>query len=205
LININLLPKDLQRVREPGYWRLLSVLFPLLAFGIIFAFQFTANQTIHNLESENQQLADRVLLLQPFLTEQQALQRRQAQLRELITVAASVREGQVAWSRELTGMLEYLPAQTFRGRPGIDFRSLQMQSIHPPRQDAARYEGAPVIGELNVSGTVAGIDVLEQFIRALEDSPAYGVAFQSASRNQEEGSELFDYSLVIGALGSEEE
>jgi Tfp pilus assembly protein PilN len=205
LININLLPKELQRVREPAHWRLLTALFPLLAFGIIFFFQFTANQTILNIEAENQQLTDRVLLLQPALAEQQELQRRQAQLRDLIAVAASVREGHVAWSAELTSMLEYLPVQTVRGRPGIDFRSLQMQSIHPPRQDPARYEGAPVIGELTVSGTVAGMRVLEQFIRALEDSPSYGVAFQSASRNREEGSELYDYSLVIGALGSEQE
>jgi Tfp pilus assembly protein PilN len=203
LININLLPMDLQRVREPGYWRLLSVLFPLLAFGIIFAFQFTANQTVTNIEAENQQLGDRLALLQPALAEQQELQRRQAQLRDLIAVATAVREGQVAWSRELTGMLEYLPSQTFQGRPGIDFRTLQMQSIHPPRQDPGRYEGAPVIGELSVAGTVAGVRVLEQFIRSLEDSPSYGVAFQSASRNQDEDSELYDYNLVIGALGSE--
>ncbi len=200
MISINLLPRNLRRVREPGYWKLLSVLFPLLAFAIIFTFQFTANQTVQNLEDENAQLQSRVLLLQPALAEQRELQQRQVQLRDLIAVANSVRLGAVEWSAELTSMLEYLPAVTVAGRPGIDFRSLQMQSVYPPRSDPARYEGAPVIAEMSVSGTVAGTQVLEQFIRALEDSPDYGVAFQSASRDQNEDLELYSYNLTIGAL-----
>jgi len=200
LININLLPRNLRRVREPVYWQLLSVLFPLLAFGIIFALQFTANQTVQNLENENAQLQSRVLLLQPALTEQRELQQRQVQLRDLIEVATAVREGAVAWSAEIGNMLEYLPVTTVGGRPGIDFSSLQMQSVYPPRADPQRYEGQPVIAEMNVSGTVAGTAVLEDFIRALEQSAEYGVVFQSASRDGGEDVELYTYSLMIGAL-----
>lgn len=200
MININLLPRNLRRVREPVYWQLLSVLFPLLAFGIIFALQFTANQTVQNLENENAQLQSRVLLLQPALTEQRELQQRQVQLRDLIEVATAVREGAVAWSAEIGNMLEYLPVTTVGGRPGIDFSSLQMQSVYPPRADPQRYEGQPVIAEMNVSGTVAGTAVLEDFIRALEQSAEYGVVFQSASRDGGEDVELYTYSLMIGAL-----
>lgn len=200
MININLLPRNLRRVREPVYWQLLSVLFPLLAFGIIFALQFTTNQTVQNLENENAQLQSRVLLLQPALTEQRELQQRQVQLRDLIEVATAVREGAVAWSAEIGNMLEYLPVTTVGGRPGIDFSSLQMQSVYPPRADPQRYEGQPVIAEMNVSGTVAGTAVLEDFIRALEQSAEYGVVFQSASRDGGEDVELYTYSLMIGAL-----
>lgn len=200
MISINLLPRNLRRVREPGYWKLLSVLFPLLAFAVVFAFQYTANQTVQNLQDENAVLQDRLVLLQPALTEQRELQQRQVQLRDLIAVANSVRQGAVEWSSELTGMLEYLPAVTVAGRPGIDFSSLQMQSVYPSRSDPTRYEGAAVSAEMTVSGTVAGTEVLEQFIRALEQSPDYGVVFQSASRDQNEDLELYSYNLTIGAL-----
>lgn len=200
MININLLPRNLRRVREPAYWRVMSVLFPLLAFAVVFAFQFTANQTVNNLEDENAQLQNRVLLLQSALAEQRDLQNRQIQLRDLIAVANSVRLGAVAWSAELGNMLEYLPSVQIGGRPGIDFNSLQMQSVYPSRADPIRYEGAPVMAEMSVSGTVAGTAVLEEFIRALENSPDYGVAFQSASRDQTEGQELYTYSLTIGAI-----
>lgn len=206
MISVNLLPRNLRRVREPGYWRLLSILFPLLAFAVVFAFQFTANQSVRNLEQENVQLQNRLLLLQPVIAEQRQLQQRQVQLRDLIAVANSVREGAVAWSAELGNMLEYLPAVTVAGRPGIDFSSLQMQSIYPARADANRYEGAPIIAEMTVSGTVAGTAILEEFIRALEDSPDYGVAFQSASRNQgEDNSDLYSYNLTIGAIEGTEQ
>lgn len=206
MISVNLLPRNLRRVREPGYWRLLSVLFPLLAFAVVFAFQFTANQSVRNLEQENVQLQNRLLLLQPAIAEQRQLQQRQVQLRDLIAVANSVRQGAVAWSAELGNMLEYLPAVTVAGRPGIDFSSLQMQSIYPARADANRYEGAPIIAEMTVSGTVAGTAILEEFIRALEDSPDYGVAFQSASRNQgEDNSDLYSYNLTIGAIEGTEQ
>lgn len=206
MISVNLLPRNLRRVREPGYWRLLSILFPLLAFAVVFAFQFTANQSVRNLEQENVQLQNRLLLLQPAIAEQRQLQQRQVQLRDLIAVANSVREGAVAWSAELGNMLEYLPAVTVAGRPGIDFSSLQMQSIYPARADANRYEGAPIIAEMTVSGTVAGTAILEEFIRALEQSPDYGVAFQSASRDQSEDvNDLYSYNLTIGAIGGTEQ
>ncbi len=205
MININLLPRNLRRVREPGYWKLLSVLVPVLAFAIIFFFQFTANQTEQNLAGQVRQLEDRIALLQPALTEQRNLQLRQTQLRELITVANAVRQGAVGWSDELGSMLEYLPATTVGGRPGIDFSNLQMQTVDPPRTDPNRYEGNPVIAEMTVSGTVAGTAILEEFIGALEQSNEYGVFFQSASRVQEEGGPLlYNYSLTIGSLGGSE-
>ena len=94
------------------------------------------------------------------------------QLRDLIEVATAVREGAVAWSAEIGNMLEYLPVTTVGGRPGIDFSSLQMQSVYPPRADPQRYEGQPVIAEMNVSGTVAG--TAYQFVYAGQ-SVEYGV------------------------------
>jgi hypothetical protein len=56
-----------------------------------------------------------------------------------------------------------------------------------------------VLAEMNVSGNVSSPEVLAQFIRALENSNSYGVAFQSASRQGDV--QLYSYNLTVGALG----
>ncbi|MEX2534749.1 MAG: hypothetical protein WD273_04035 [Trueperaceae bacterium] len=203
MINVNLLPKNLRRVQEPGYWKVLAVLFPLVAFGIIFALQFTANQTVRNLEHDVQQLEDRLALLQPALREQQQLQQRQTQLRELIRVYDDVQQNRIDWSSAITGMLENLPALNASGQRQIDFQTLNLNSVVPPINDPARYEGRTVIAEMSISGDVVNTEVLADFIRALEDSPRYGVAFQRADRQDEQN--IFSYSLVVGMHQEEQD
>ncbi len=198
MININLLPKNLRRVREPGYWRLLIVVFPLLVLGAAALFQYFASTTEANLQREKLAREDQLALLQPFLREQRDLLSRQQQLNQLIAVARSVRENRIMWTGEIAGLLEHLPSRSVAGRPVIDFDSLSMASIVPARSDPQRFEGRPVIAEMNVNGTVLNADVLAEFIRALEGSQNYGVAFQSATRQNE--TDLFDYSLTVGAI-----
>jgi len=197
LININLLPKNLRRVREPGYWRILAVLFPILVLAIAGGMQYFANATANNLQREKLAREDQLALLQPFLREQRDLISRQQQLNQLIAVAQSVRENNIVWTSEISGLLETLPVGSGE-TPVIDFTSLSMQSVVPPRSDPNRYEGRPVIAEMNVSGSVVDAEVLAEFIRALERSEAYGVLFQNAQRQGED--ELFNYSLTVGAV-----
>lgn len=198
MININLLPKNLRRVREPGYWRLLIVVFPVLVLGVAALFQYFASTTEANLQREKLAREDQLALLQPFLREQRDLLSRQQQLNQLIAVARAVRENRIVWSAEIAGLLETLPAQGVSGRPNIDFRSLSMSSIVPPRSDPQRYEGRAVVAEMNVGGTVVNTDVLADFIRALEASDDYGVVFQNAQRQGD--TDLYDYSLTVGAV-----
>lgn len=201
MININLLPKNLRRVRESGYWRILAIAFPLLVLGVVFVMQFLAFQTVQNLEET---LVDRnaeLELLQPAIAERNDLLRRQAQLNQLINIRNQVRENRVLWTNEITTMLETLPSGTVNGRPVIDFANLSMRAVVPPRAEPNRFEGGLVIAEMNVSGTVDGADVLADFVRNLEDSAQYGVLFQNASRQPD--SDIFSYSLTIGALAGD--
>ena len=201
MININLLPKNLRRIREPGYWRLLIVIFPLLVLGVAAMFQYFASTTEANLQREKLAREDQLALLQPFLREQRDLLSRQQQLNELIAVARAVRENRIVWTAEIAGLLETLPAQGNSGRPNIDFRTLNMASVVPARADPNRYEGVSVVAEMNVSGTVVDTDVLAEFIRALESSNSYGVSFQNAQRQSD--SDLYEYSLTVGALAED--
>jgi type IV pilus assembly protein PilN len=202
LINVNLLPKSLQRIREPGYWRILAVAFPLLVGGVLFGVQYLTNQTIANLERDVVVREDQLALLRPFLDEQRQLQSRQQALRSLISVAEEVRRGQVVWTSEIGALLEYVPAMTNEGgAPVIDFRSLNVRSVYPPVSDANRYEGAAIVSEASISGTVRGPEVLAQFVRNLEGAPDFGVLFQNASRqNDEDDEDLFTYNLTVGGF-----
>ncbi len=199
MINVNLLPKSLKRIREPGYWRVLAVAVPLVVAGVLFGIQYLTNQTIANLERDVQLREDQLALLQPFLEEQRELQSRQAALRELIAIAEEVRRGQVVWTSEIAALLETLPARGDSGAPAIDFRSMSLRSVYPPSTDPNRYEGASIVSEASISGTVRGPEVLAQFVRNLENAPDFGVLFQNASR-QGEDEELFTYNLTVGGF-----
>ncbi len=203
MINVNLLPKNLQRVREPGYWRVLAVAVPLLVFGVVFVFQYLAWQTTQNLERDVQARQEQLALLRPFLDEQEALQARQRQLNELISVADAVRENRIVWTGEIVALLETLPARGGGPRPAIDFRNLSMRSVVPPQSDPERYEGAPIVAELSIGGNVEDLEVLASFVRNLETTSDFGVLFQNASRQDgdEDLDALYGYSLTVGAIG----
>lgn len=199
MINVNLLPKSLKRVREPGYWRVLAVAVPLVVAGVLFGVQYLTNQTIANLERDVQLREDQLALLQPFLEEQRDLQTRQEALRQLIAIAEEVRLGQVIWTAEIAALLESVPARGDAAAPRIDFRSMNLRSVYPPVTDPNRYEGATIVSEAAISGTVQGPEVLAEFVRNLENAPDFGVLFQNASR-QGEDEELFTYNLTVGGF-----
>ena len=198
MININLLPKALKRIREPGYWRVLAVAFPLLVGGVLVGIQVLTNQTITNLERDVQVRQDQLALLQPFLNEQRDLQQRQQALRQLISIAEEVRRGRVVWTAEIGGLLELLPPPLDATTPSIDFRTLNMRSIYPPTSSPDRFEGQSVVTEMSVSGTVDGPETLARFVRALENAQDFGVLFQNASRDGD--SDLFTYTLTVGGF-----
>lgn len=198
MINVNLLPKNLRRVREPGYWRLLAILFPLLVIGAAVVLQVFATQTQQNLQAEKQARSDQLALLQPYLREQQSLLQRQRDLSQLIAVEKAVHQNRILWTGEISGLLETLPPRGAGARPNIDFKSLSMSAVNPPRKNPDQYEGKSIIAQLNVSGDVVDPEVLASFIRNLEGSTKYGVVFRGASRQGKNN--LFSYNLTVGAL-----
>jgi type IV pilus assembly protein PilN len=202
LINVNLLPKNLRRRREPGYWRLIAVLFPLLALGVLAFIQLTTNQTEARLQEEKATRQLQVDLLQDALREQAALQARQRQLNELIAIRDAVRDGRIIWSNELLAMLETLPLAEGTAQPRIAFNQLTMQALdqgaRQQRVSNATYDGRDVLAEMSVQGTAISAEVLAGYIRALENSPLFGVSFQNAARDETTG--LYQFNLTIGAL-----
>ena len=202
LINVNLLPKHLRRVREPGYWKVIMVAFPAIVLATMFLMETARNQAINQLRDEVTRLEDREQALQPFIARQQELNTQLAQIGELLAVRDEVRANRIVWTSELGSMLETLPAQGNAARPRIDFQSLTMTAVSDQGFNEERYEGRPIVAEMNVSGNVVSTEVLSEYIRALETSPNFGVAFQNASRDDDTG--LYTYSLDVGALAGGE-
>ncbi len=199
MINVNLLPKHLRRVREPGYWRIIAVLFPLLVLGALGVVQFLYLQTENNLKAEKLEKETKVAELQEFVDKQAQVQAQLEQVQILIGIRDQVKANTIEWTNELAGLMEYWPAPSASGRPSISFSSLSMQAADGASIDPNRYEGKSVIAEMNVSGEVMSTEVLSQFIKTLEDSEDFGVSFQNASRADETGN--YTYSLTIGAVG----
>jgi len=198
LINVNLMPKHLRRVREPGYWRLIALLFPLLVFGVITALQFSVMQTENNKKNEVEQLQVRRDQLQEFVQKQRDLQAELQTLQVFESLSSQVKQDQILWTNELNGMLETLPARGDAVRPRISFDSISMQAVSPPSSSPDRFDGQTVDAEMNVNGEVISTEVLSEFIRSLETSQQYDVDFQSASLNEESG--FYTYSMTIASL-----
>ncbi len=200
MININLLPKNLRRRSEPGYWRLIALFFPLLVLGVAGFMQVAINGTARSLAEERDLRELKLTTLQPAIQEQELLQARQRQLSELIAVRNAVQAGRIDWTDEVASMLETLPPRTETGQPRIEFNALSMRALGGEPNDA--YDGLSTIAEMTVAGTAINSEVLASYVRSLELSPLFAVAFQNAARDEESG--FYDFSLTIGALAGEQ-
>jgi type IV pilus assembly protein PilN len=199
LINVNLLPKHLRRVREPGYWRIIAVLFPLIVLGALGVVQFLYSQTERNLKAEKLEKETKVAELQQYVNKQAEVQAQLEQVNILIGIRDQVQQNTIEWTNELAALLEMLPAAQTSGRPSLSFSSLTMQGADAASIDPNRYEGQSVVAEMNVSGDVVSTEVLAQFMKSLEDSEKFEAVFGNATRNEETGT--YTYSMTIGAVG----
>jgi type IV pilus assembly protein PilN len=199
LINVNLLPKHLRRVREPGYWRIIAVLFPLIVLGAITVVQIIYRQTENNLISEKVSKETIRAELRQYEDKQAQVQAELEQVNVLIGIRDQVQQNTIEWTNELAALLEMLPAGQTNGRPSISFSSLTMQGAGAASADPNRYEGQSVVAEMNVSGDVVNTEVLAQFIKSLEDSEKFEAVFGNATRNEDTGT--YTYSMTIGAVG----
>jgi len=201
LISVNLLPKDLRRVSEPVYWRLLTVLVPLVALGAMASLQYVAWSDAQARTAEVRAIEAQLVVLQPAIDELAEAQAQRRDLEALSERAAAIRDGEITWSPQLTGLLATLP-RTNTNESVIDFADLTLRTLDSPLVDPARYEGAPALAEATISGNVTTLDVLSTFIGNLESNGRFGVSFQSASErvDEEASTNRFTYSLTVGIL-----
>ena len=84
MIRLNLLPKNLRRRVEPGWWRLLALLFALVVLGVLGLVHYTAYTELSLAKAERDQLQAEVEALRPFIAELGRLQEERKALEALL-------------------------------------------------------------------------------------------------------------------------
>jgi len=207
MININLLPKTLIRKREPAHWKLIAILLPILVLGSIFTLQVLTNLQERSLKQEKNELELTRREMQKHLDEFNTLKTRKADLQELLAIRDSVKDDYIVWSDEIALMLETLPAPT-TSLPSIAFDDLNIRALDARERDKLMsdqtYEGLEAGAEMEISGRALDSQALASYLRRLQDSPIFGVAFKDASLDEETGSYKFDISVGAIAKGKPE-
>lgn len=193
LISINLLPKNLQRRREPGYWRLIAFLLPILVFLIIGGLQVVAQLQLSSLERERANKQATYDELRQYITERDGLLAKQRDLQAIIDIRDQVRNGQIIWSNEMAEMIETIPPP-IDGEMQVSIIGLGMEALPEGSTD---YEDISAAAQMQVSGVARDADTLARYIRSLENAPEFGVIFQNASRDAE--LDVYNFDISVGA------
>ncbi len=207
MININLLPKNQIRKREPAHWKLIAILLPILVLGSIFSLQVLTNLKERSLKQQKNELELTRRQMQKHLDEFNALTARKADLQELLAIRDSVKDDYIVWSDEIALMLETLPAPV-GNVPSIAFNDLNIRALDARERERLQqdqtYEGLDAGAEMEVTGTAINSQALASYLRRLQDSSLFGVAFRDASLDEETGSYTFDLSVGAIAKGKPE-
>lgn len=199
MININLLPKHLRWVREPAHWRLLAVLFPIIAFAVVFLVHTLTVDTVAQLSTDVVIGEDQLAVLAPQTAEHGRLLNRQQQLNSLVGIARELAIDKVHWSAELLDLLSHLPRNA-AGELIIEFSSVSVRALNPPQRNPDMYEGRTYYTEFQVSGRALSYEAITEFVRIIEGSEHFGVQFHNASRSGSD--EEHSFSLTIVSLGT---
>lgn len=199
MININLLPKHLRWVREPAHWRLLAVLFPIIAFAVVFLVHTLTVDTVAQLSTDLVIVEDQLAVLAPQTAEHGRLLNRQQQLNSLVGIARDLAVDKVHWSAELLDLLSHLPRNA-AGELIIEFSSVSVRALNPPQRNPDMYEGRTYYTEFQVSGRALSYEAITEFVRIIEGSQHFGVQFHNASRSGSD--EEHSFSLTIVSLGT---
>ena len=202
MIKLNLLPKNLRRRVEPGWWRLAAVMVVLTVLGVAAFLHLSTLSQIQALENQSDQLQVEVDVLRPFIAEQNRLVQQQRELEQLLAVRNQLRERFVPWSDNLALVINQIPREGRRF--GIAMRSIGTKTLTPQEiQSNAQnglYDGKPVSVEFNLQGEAIGQNALIRFVEAFETSPRFGINFQSASLDQQR--QLYTFGATIGLVAA---
>lgn len=200
MISLNLLPKNLRRRVEPGWWRLAAAVFVLAILGTVGILHYNAVTRVQTLENERDQLQLEVNVLRPFIAEQNRLASQQQDLQRLLSVRNALRTKYVPWSDNLAQVINQIPRE---GKGfGVALKSIASKALTPQEASTnatnGAYDGKPVNVEFTLQGQAMGQNALIRFVQAFESSDRFGINFQQASLDQNSG--LYNFGATIGLI-----
>ncbi|WP_027882560.1 competence protein [Meiothermus rufus] len=200
MIKLNLLPKNLRRRVEPGWWRLVAAAVVLAVLGVVAFLHLSTLSQVQALQNQRDQLQVEVDVLRPFIAEQNRLNQQQRELEQLLSVRNQLRERFVPWSDNLAQVINQIPREGRRF--GVALRSIGSKVLTPQEiqsnQQSGLYDGKPVTVEFSLQGEAIGQNALIRFVEAFETSPRFGINFQNASLDQQR--QLYTFGATIGLV-----
>lgn len=203
MIRLNLLPKNLRRRVEPGWWRLAALALALVVFLALGFLHYTASTELFLAKQERDALKAEVEALRPFIQEQNRLQQERKTLEALLSIREGLRKNFVPWSEYLAAFIRQIPQEG--GRFPVALRSVGARALS--EEEASQqaqtgvFDGKKVRVEFTLQGEALNQGALVRFIQAFEASPRFGIEFQGASLDQNRG--LYTFSARVGVVGGE--
>ncbi|MGQ9692312.1 MAG: flagellar protein FliT [Thermaceae bacterium] len=208
MVRLNLLPKNLRRQVEPGWWRLLPLLLALVVLGSLGIYHFSLMSQLSALRLERDTLKAEVEALKPFIAEQDRLIQERKALEGLLAIRESLKRNSTPWSTYLRQFIRQIPPASPEGGQGEGRRlsvSLKSVNMRPIGEEEAKrlsetgaYGGKPIRVEIVLQGEALSQRDLVRFIRALEDSPNFGINFQGANLDEARG--VYSFSATVGLV-----
>ncbi len=203
MIRLNLLPKNLRRRVEPGWWRLAAALFALVVLGTLGFLHYTAYTELSLARSERDALKAEVEALKPFIKEQNRLVQERKTLEALLAIREGLQKNFVPWSLYLAAFINQIPKEGGRlpvALRSVGTRALSEEEANTQAQNGA-FGGKKVRAEFTLQGEALNQGALVRFVRAFETSPRFGIEFQGASLDPNRG--LYTFSARVGVVGGE--
>jgi type IV pilus assembly protein PilN len=205
LIRINLLPKNLRKRVEPGWWRLIAITVPVAVLAVIAGLQLSANATRDQLIAERDQLQVEVTALDRYVQAQTQLNQQQKELETTTGIKAQLERERVRWSQEIRAFISKIP----RRNDGTGGAIVSIKSLALKRVDAGTattlaqsgaYDGKLVSTEFSLQGETTSEADISRFTRAFDSDPGFGVQFQNYSRSGDALTQRFTFSAIVGIV-----
>jgi type IV pilus assembly protein PilN len=203
LIKVNLLPKTLRKKVEPGWWRLIAGIVPVVAIAIMGAMQISATNTANALAEQKTQLEGEVQALQRYVDGQKALNEQQKALEGIVSIKTALEQGQTKWSEELTRFARRLPRSN-TGRPGsaVALKSLSLRHVDAGQAQtlaaSKQYDGKVVGSEFTMNGEASSLTDVTRFIRDFETDPNFGIQAGAVTNNKTNNT--YSFTATIGLV-----
>lgn len=204
LLRLNLLPKTLRRRVEPGWWKLVALLFLLAALGINGAIYYTALTDLRHTQERKALLETEVRALAPYVAKRRALEEERSQVEALLTALRPLEEARVPVGRALGELVSALPLELGKRRVlGLVRMEVRALSEEERRKllEERRYGDLEPLVEAQVQGEAEGMLALVRMVAAFEGRKGTGISFGEASRDQA-GAFSFQASLAWGKEGA---
>lgn len=205
MIRINLLPKNLRKRVEPGWWRLIAIVVPVAVLAVITGLQLSANATRDQLIAERDQLQVEVTALQRFVQAQTQLNAQQKELEQTTSIKAQLERERVRWSQEIRTFLAKIPRRNDNsGGALVSVKSLSLRRV----DDAAAtqqaqnglYDGKIVNTEFTLQAEAASAADISTFVRAFESDPQFGIQFQNYNRTGDQLNPRYAFGAIVGIV-----